>query len=197
MDNHPDHLARMKQLEHRKATDTDTNDCGLTTSSISIYDAAGQSTSFPLGVEAWYGDIIRIKKLAPKATIPTRANKADAGYDLYALEDADIPGGDRGVVSTGISMAIPKGYVGLIWPRSGLAVNNGVDVFAGVVDSGYRGEIKICLYNSSPSCSPLNIKAGDRVAQILFQEVENFELYETEELDTTDRGYGGFGSSGA
>tara|TARA_R110000824_G_scaffold808_2_gene4939 strand:+ start:3539 stop:4099 length:561 start_codon:yes stop_codon:yes gene_type:complete len=186
MDNHPDQVARQKQLEL----------CG-THSTMPIRDAAGTSTSFPLGMETWYGDAIRVQKLDPRATIPTQANTADAGYDLYALEDTDILGGEREVVRTGIAMAIPRSCVGLIWPRSGLAVNSGIDVFAGVVDSGYRGEIKICLYNSSPSCSPFQIKAGDRVAQILFQAVESFELYETKELDTTDRGCGGFGSSGA
>ena len=80
--------------------------------------------------------------------MPTRANKTDAGYDLYALEDLEIGPVNQKLVKTGISMAIPKGYVGLIWPRSGLAYKHGLDVFAGVIDSGYRGDIGVILYNS-------------------------------------------------
>ena len=188
MDNHPDQVARQKQL-------------GLhgTHSTMPIRDAAGTSTSFPLGMETWHGDVIRVQKVDPRATIPTQANKADAGYDLYALDDTEILAGDRKLVRTGIAMAIPRGCVGLIWPRSGLAVKSGIDVFAGVIDSGYRGEIQVCLYNSclAGKEDSFKINAGDRVAQILFQAVESFELYETKELDATDRGYGGFGSSGA
>ena len=188
MKNHPDQAARMKQLELIHETNA----------TLPIQDAAGTSTSFPLGMEVWHGDVIRVQKLDERATIPTRANKTDAGYDLYALDDIEILAGDRKLVRTGIAMAIPQSCVGLIWPRSGLAVKNGIDVFAGVIDSGYRGEIQVCLYNSCASVSgdSFKISAGDRVAQILFQSVKSFELYETEELDTTDRGCGGFGSSG-
>jgi dUTP pyrophosphatase len=110
-----------------------------------------------------------------------------------------------GLVGTGISMEIPKGYVGLIWPRSGLAVKKGVDVFAGVIDSGYRGEIKVCLFNSS-NHSHLGIQKGDRVAQILFQEVPKITMVEVEDLmvevglpyesKNSQRGVSGFGSSG-
>ncbi len=185
MDKHPDQVARQKQLELRGTHET-----------MPIRDAAGTSTSFPLGMETWHGDVIRVQKVDPRATIPTQANKADAGYDLYALDDTEILAGDRKLVRTGIAMAIPRGCVGLIWPRSGLAVKSGIDVFAGVIDSGYRGEIQVCLYNSCVT-GKVKINAGDRVAQILFQAVESFELYETKELDATDRGYGGFGSSGA
>lgn len=184
MDNHPDQLARMKQLNQNK-------DINL---SAPIHEMAGRSTSFPLGMSIFEQKVIEVQKLDPRAIIPTRANKSDAGYDLYALEGLTIPEGSRSLVSTGIAMAIPRGQVGLIWPRSGLAVKSGIDVFAGVVDSGYRGEIKICLYNSSST--PFSIDAGDRVAQILFQEVGDFCLSEVKELDVTDRGHGGFGSSG-
>ena len=82
---------------------------------------------------------IAIKKLTKSATVPTKNNTSDAGWDLYAVEDAVINSGDRTTIATGVAMAIPEGYVGLIWPRSGLAVKSGVDVFAGVIHSGYRG----------------------------------------------------------
>lgn len=137
---------------------------------------------------------IAIKKLTENATVPTKNNTSDAGWDLYAVEDAVINSGDRTTIATGVAMAIPEGYVGLIWPRSGLAVKSGVDVFAGVIDSGYRGEIKVCLYNSSKE--ELKITTGDRIAQILFQEIPSFSLTIVDSLDITERGGDGFGSSG-
>ena len=137
---------------------------------------------------------IAIKKLTKSATVPTKNNTSDAGWDLYAVEDAVINSGDRTTIATGVAMAIPEGYVGLIWPRSGLAVKSGVDVFAGVIDSGYRGEIKVCLYNSSKE--ELKITTGDRIAQILFQESPSFSLTIVDSLDITERGGDGFGSSG-
>jgi len=138
---------------------------------------------------------IGCKRLSDDATLPTRAYEYDAGWDLYASEKTYIMGCHRRGVKTSISMAIPEGYVGLIWPRSGLAVKSGVDVFAGVIDSGYRGEIKVCLYNSSES--QLEINKGDRVAQILFQEIPQTNLVEVHDLSDSKRGEGGFGSSGA
>ena len=137
---------------------------------------------------------IAIKKLTKSATVPTKNNTSDAGWDLYAVEDAVINSGDRTTIATGVAMAIPEGYVGLIWPRSGLAVKSGVDVFAGVIDSGYRGEIKVCLYNSSKE--ELKITTGDRIAQILFQEIPSFSLTIVDSLDITERGGDGFGCSG-
>jgi len=137
---------------------------------------------------------IAIKKLTESAIVPTKNNASDAGWDLYAVEDTVINSGDRATIATGVAMAIPEGYVGLIWPRSGLAVKSGVDVFAGVIDSGYRGEIKVCLYNSAKE--ELKITTGDRIAQILFQEIPNFSLTMVDSLDITERGGDGFGSSG-
>jgi dUTP pyrophosphatase len=95
---------------------------------------------------------------------------------------------------TGLSFEIPEGYVGLVWPRSGLSIKEGVDVLAGVVDSGYRGEVMVCLLNTGVRY--VKIKEGDRIAQILFQEVPEFQLQEVEILQNSDRGEGGFGSSG-
>ena len=141
---------------------------------------------------------IKVKRLTESAQVPTRANDNDAGWDLYADEDISISPNTQRLISTGISLEIPDGTAGLIWPRSGLAVKNGIDVFAGVVDSGYRGEVKVCLFNSGSvwSTPVVRIAKGDRIAQILFQHIPSFQLHEADSLDDTDRGEGGFGSSG-
>ncbi len=137
---------------------------------------------------------LQVKLLSDKATLPSKANRFDAGFDLYASESVSIYSNSRKLVSTDIAIAIPNGHVGLIWPRSGLAVKQGVDVFAGMIDSGYRGEVKVCLYNSDGLTT--EIKEGDRIAQLLIQKVSNFFIRKVKELDDTDRGSGGFGSSG-
>ena len=137
---------------------------------------------------------LQVKLLSDKATLPSKANRFDAGFDLYASDDVSIYPNSRELVSTDIAIAIPNGCVGLIWPRSGLAVKEGIDVFAGVIDAGYRGEVKVCLYNSD-GCTT-EIKEGDRIAQLLIQKVSNFFIRKVKELDDTDRGSGGFGSSG-
>jgi len=142
-----------------------------------------------------YQNDIRCKKLCSEATIPTRSHAHDAGWDLYASENCTIQPSRRQLVKTDIAMAIPEGHVGLIWPRSGLATKSGVDVFAGVVDSGYRGGVGVCLYNSGRV--GLVIKKGDRIAQILFQEVPNMTMLEVNELNESNRGSDGFGSSGS
>lgn len=140
------------------------------------------------------GKTIKVKKVDDKAIVPTRANNNDAGWDLYSITTRNIAPSQRVTIRTGISLEIPEEYVGLIWPRSGMSVKNGIDVLAGVVDSGYRGEIKVCLLNTSREW--MDIKEGDRIAQILFQEVPHFQLQEVDILQNSDRGEGGFGSSG-
>ena len=140
------------------------------------------------------GKTIRVKKTEKKAIVPTRSNQSDAGWDLYSVTTRPIAPSQRVTIKTGISLEIPEEYVGLIWPRSGMSVKNGIDVLAGVVDSGYRGEIKVCLLNTSREW--MDIKEGDRIAQILFQEVPHFQLQEVEILQNSDRGQGGFGSTG-
>ena len=128
------------------------------------------------------------------ANLPTKSHPSDAGWDLYSVERLDLQPGERHSVYTGIAFEIPRGYVGLIWPRSGMSVKKGIDVLAGVVDSGYRGEVKVCLLNTGDE--PCIIKKGDRIAQILFQEVPEFDLEIVEEFSKSDRGEGGFGSTG-
>ena len=158
-------------------------------------------------VERSMGDFWQIKYtlLAPNAHVPTQSHDSDAGWDLYSINPVVIPAhSSRSMVSTGLSLEIPPSFVGLIWPRSGLSVKKGIDVLAGVIDSGYRGEIKICLLNTS-SVS-VEIQPGDRVAQILFQEVPKFKMVKSTELpeatlknimDTeSERKDKGFGSSG-
>ena len=142
----------------------------------------------------WNGPVLNIKKLDEDAIVPTKANRSDAGYDLYAFHGTILQKHAHKLIKTGISMAIPEGYVGLIWPRSGMAYKHGIDVFAGVIDSSYRGEIGVVLYNSQ--YSNYSIEKGDRIAQILFQKIEDFDLHVVENLDDTNRGTGGFGSSG-
>jgi dUTP pyrophosphatase len=142
-----------------------------------------------------YFDIVKVQLLSDKAQIPTRANENDAGFDLYSNIDTVIPSKQRKTVSTGIALEMPKCFAGLIWPRSGLSVKYGIDVLAGVVDSGYRGEIMVCLYNTSDE--NVSIQAGDRIAQIIFQEVPRVSMGVHETLSSSQRGNNGFGSSGA
>ena len=137
---------------------------------------------------------LKVQKLSKYARLPSKANQDDAGWDLYASEDAIIEPAHRTIVGTDIAMAIPTGYVGLIWDRSGMATKRGIHRFAGVIDSGYRGEIKVCLWNASYEHYVIN--KGDRVAQLLIQPVPAFPLIEVQNLDNTDRGSDGFGSSG-
>ena len=139
--------------------------------------------------------MIKIKLLNDAAKIPTKAHKSDAGWDLYASYTSQpVYPHKRRLVSTDISIAIPDGYCGLIWPRSGLSVKKGIDVLAGVIDSGYRGEIKVCLLNTSDQI--VHIHPGDRIAQLIIQKVEDVKFLEVDNLDDSDRGEGGFGSSG-
>ena len=137
---------------------------------------------------------IKVQRLSKYGRVPTKINNSDAGWDIYAAEDAIIDPSKNQLVSTDMAMAIPEGYVGLIWDRSGMAAKKGIHRFAGVIDSGYRGEIKVCLWNSSNEHYIIN--KGERIAQILFQQVPPFFLREVENLDETKRGEGGFGSTG-
>tara|TARA_R110000751_G_scaffold179755_2_gene286101 strand:+ start:923 stop:1378 length:456 start_codon:yes stop_codon:yes gene_type:complete len=136
---------------------------------------------------------ILVSKLFDGAKIPTKGNPSDAGYDLYSTEKVTIPAGATVLISTGISMEIPKGYVGLIWDRSSMGVK-GIHRHAGVIDSGYRGHIKVCLHNTTKEI--YEVELGDRVAQILIQECPHFQLCSVDFLDETDRGSDGFGSTG-
>ena len=140
-----------------------------------------------------------VKRLNNNARVPAKGSEEAAGYDLYSDEHAEVSHGKITKVGTGIAVKIPKGYVGLIKPRSGLAAKHGVDTMAGVIDSDYRGEIHVLLtcHDSEPG-SGLNIKPGERIAQLLIAPVCNdFEPNEVSDFDDeTQRGSNGFGSTG-
>jgi dUTP pyrophosphatase len=137
---------------------------------------------------------LSIKKLHPEAKLPTRAYPTDAGLDLYSVENITIAPGQRHGVATGIAMAVPDGYVGLVWDKSGVALNGGITCLGGVVDTQYRGELKVIVFNTSSES--YEIKSGQKIAQLLIQEVALPEVVEVENLDTTQRGVEGFGSTG-
>jgi dUTP pyrophosphatase len=137
---------------------------------------------------------IKIKKLHPEATPPRYAHPGDAGMDFYSNETITIQPNERKLIPTGISMAIPEGFVGLFWDKSGLASKHGLKTMAGVIDAGYRGEVKILLHNLSNE--PYLIEKGNKIAQMLIQPVEQKQIKEVEDLDDTSRGDGGFGSTG-
>lgn len=135
--------------------------------------------------------------LAEGATMPARAHAGDAGLDLCASIELTIPPLGRALVPTGVAAALPAGTVGMVCPRSGLAVRHGITVLngPGIVDAGYRGEIQVPLHNADPE-EPFSIRAGDRIAQLVIVPFIAPRLLGVESLDTTDRAAGGFGSSG-
>jgi dUTP pyrophosphatase len=136
-----------------------------------------------------------IKLLTETAKLPDKANLFDAGLDLYCDEElVSLAPGERKLVSTGIAMEIPKTYVGLIWPRSGHAVKGGIDTMAGVIDSSYRGEVKVLLVNHDGKVQLF--RKGDKIAQILIQKIDDFTPIAYNDLSGTSRGDKGFGSSG-
>lgn len=136
---------------------------------------------------------LKIKKVADVPT-PTYANATDAGLDLYAATELVIEPGHRALVPTGLKMEWPEGYAGLIWDRSGLAAKHGISTIAGVIDAGYRGEIQVALINLGHE--PFTVERHMRIAQMLFQRVDQAEIELTEDLSESDRGEGSFGSSG-
>ena len=141
---------------------------------------------------------LRIARLDERARLPTRAHDGDAGLDLYALEDALLAPGQRASVPTGLAVEIPPGQAGLVLPRSGLAARHGISVVnaPGLIDSGYRGEVRVLLLNTDRE-QPFQVGAGDRIAQLVRVRVELLTPVEVEALTDSERGAGGFGSSGS
>lgn len=137
---------------------------------------------------------MQIKLLTENAKLPSYAHSSDAGMDLYASEESIIAVGERVQIKTGIALAIPVGFVGLIWDKSGISHKSGMKVMGGVIDAGYRGEILIGIVNMGENAH--TFKVGDKVAQMLIQKVEQPTLVAVAELDVTDRGLDGFGSTG-
>jgi dUTP pyrophosphatase len=140
---------------------------------------------------------LEVKRLDPGLPLPRYQHAGDAGLDLHAAEDCVLAPGERRVIGTGIAVAIPEGYVGLTAPRSGLAARHGLTEAnsPGVVDAGYRGEIKLIVTNLDRDTA-IEIKRGDRIAQLLIVPVMTVEVVETEELPPSERGAGGLGSTG-
>ena len=140
---------------------------------------------------------VEFQRLSPAARAPERAHEHDAGWDLRASEPATIGPGERASVGTGIALAIPEGCAGLVLPRSGLAARHGIALTnaPGLIDSGYRGEVRILLLNTDRSAA-FSVEVGDRIAQLLIVDVPEVEFSESAELAETTRGAAGFGSSG-
>lgn len=138
---------------------------------------------------------LKVVKLEKEAKVPARSNPTDAGADLFSTESVMIHPGERKTVGTGIAMEIPEGFYGRVAPRSGLASKHGVDVLAGVVDSSYRGEIKVVLLNTDRH-NTFHVEKGDRIAQIIIESHFNLPFVECESLGDSNRGSGGFGSTG-
>lgn len=141
--------------------------------------------------------IDRPENPADQLPVPTRAHRGDAGVDLYSTDTVTIQPGERVLVGTGIAIELPFGTVGLIHPRSGLALKQGLSIVnaPGTVDADYRGELKVCLINLDPR-EPIEITRGDRIAQLVVQKVELFDFEVVDDLDDTVRGTGGYGSTG-
>ena len=140
---------------------------------------------------------VSIKRLDPSVELPRYAHPTDAGLDLRANETLDLAPFERKLVPTGLAIALPDGYAGFVQPRSGLAIKQGLSIVntPGLIDAHYRGELKIILINLD-SHETIHIERGERIAQLVIQEVPTVNLVEVDELDETDRGAGGFGSSG-
>jgi dUTP pyrophosphatase len=140
---------------------------------------------------------LRIQRLDPRAVLPTRAYDGDAGLDLYALDGAVLEPGERASVSTGVAVEIPAGQAGLVLPRSGLAARHGIALVnaPGLIDSGYRGEVRVLLLNTDRH-APYEVAPGDRIAQLVLVRYEAPEVEEVAALAESERGGGGFGSSG-
>jgi dUTP pyrophosphatase len=140
---------------------------------------------------------LRVQRLDPAAKLPLRAHEDDAGYDLYALDAATLAPGERATVRTGIAIELPPGHAGLVLPRSGLAARHGIAIVnaPGLIDAGYRGELKVLLLNTDRSAT-FQIAPGDRIAQLVIVAVAAPDVVEADALAATVRGEGGFGSSG-
>jgi dUTP pyrophosphatase len=140
---------------------------------------------------------VLLSRIDPTVPLPAYARPGDAGADLVTTSDVILRPGERAVVGTGIAIALPVGYAGFVHPRSGLAARVGLSVVntPGTIDAGYRGEIRVCLINHDPR-EPVKLVRGDRIAQLVVQRVEQAEFVEVDELEPSERGPGGYGSTG-
>ena len=138
--------------------------------------------------------LLSFKRLDPKATLPTRGSSQAAGLDIFSIEDVAIEPKQRALVRTGLAVAIPEGHYGRIAPRSGLATKNGLDVLAGVIDSDYRGEMRCLLFNSGDEV--IQLPAQSKICQLIIEKIITPIAVWVDDISDTDRGSGGFGSTG-
>ncbi|MCW2818309.1 MAG: dUTP diphosphatase [Marmoricola sp.] len=140
---------------------------------------------------------IQIRRLDPGLPLPAYAHPGDAGADLCAAADVVLEPGERALVPTGIALALPQGHVALVHPRSGLAARHGISIVntPGTIDAGYRGEVQVCLVNTDPR-ETFTVRRGDRIAQLVVQRFETAEFVEADDLPDSERGAGGYGSTG-
>ena len=138
--------------------------------------------------------LLQFKRLDPRAELPTRGSAAAAGLDIYLIEELTIVPGQRALGRTGLAVAIPEGYYGRLAPRSGLATKQGLDTMAGVIDADYRGEIGCLLYNAGDET--INLPAGSKICQLIIEKILTPTPVWADEISDTDRGSGGFGSTG-
>jgi dUTP pyrophosphatase len=139
-------------------------------------------------------DTLEFKRLDPRAVLPTRGSAAAAGLDLYSIQAVSLDPGQRVLARTGLAVAVPEGFYGRLAPRSGLATKQGLDVLAGVIDADYRGEIGCLLYNSGNE--PINLPEQSKICQLILEKIITPRAVWSDELGDTDRGDGGFGSTG-
>ncbi len=157
--------------------------------------ASSSPGALPTGLPA--GLPVPVVRLDPDLPLPGYAHPGDAGADLHTTVDVVLAPGERALVPTGIALALPEGYVGLVHPRSGLAARHGVSIVntPGTVDAGYRGEVKVLLVNLDPR-EPVELRRGERIAQLVVQRVERAAFVEVDALPDSARGTGGYGSTG-
>lgn len=139
-------------------------------------------------------ELLNFKRLDPRATLPTRGSRASAGLDLYSIEAVTLEPGHRAIVRTGLAVAIPAGFYGRLAPRSGLATKKGLDVLAGVIDADYRGEIGCLLHNTG--AENIELAENSKICQLIIEKIITPQAAWADKLDDTERGRGGFGSTG-
>ena len=195
----PDSNGSWDPLEALQA-DAGSEELGLGQDGEGAADGSGGGFARPSRAISTFGGVeeLRFIRLSEKATLPTRGHDSDAGLDLYAAEGARISPGGRVSVGTGLAVAIPEGLAGLVLPRSGLALKHGIALVnaPGLIDPGYRGEVRVLLHNTDRT-SEFKLTAGDRVAQLILVPIAHASPLESDALDSTVRGSGGFGSTGA
>ena len=190
----------LEALREDAAIETEIPDEVAETASEGDSLGVGRPVAAPSRVRSTLADVeeLRFIRLSEKATLPTRGHDSDAGLDLYAAEGARISPGGRVSVGTGLAVAIPDGLAGLVLPRSGLALKHGISLVntPGLIDPGYRGEVRVLLHNTDLT-SEFKLAAGDRVAQLILVPIAHASPLESDSLDSSVRGSGGFGSTGA